>query len=365
MSLKVLQIVPRLPPTITGVGDYAYLLAEELKTAHNIQTQFLVCDPAWERSSDLDGFDIERLDSRSGGELHERLSASGKSSIVLLHYVGYGYEKRGCPIWIEKGLKQWKEKSLTRRLVVMFHELYASGPVWRSSFWTSYIQRGVASRLASIADSCITNMQRYAQWLMSKEEKHKGCISAMPVFSTVGEEQANLPLSKRSRRMIIFGGAVWVKEVLSRYLEETLVCCRTLGIEEIQTIGSPKGTTPTNLPISICERGFLTAREVIEIISTSRVGVMNYFPGYLAKSSVYAAYTAHGILPVLPRYNPSESDGCEAGTTYLLLDQIKSSLSEESLQRIADNARGWYRAHNLIQTANIYARLIGECAEVC
>ena len=44
---EIIQIVPYLPPSISGVADYAYLLARELRAKHDIRTCFLVCDPGW------------------------------------------------------------------------------------------------------------------------------------------------------------------------------------------------------------------------------------------------------------------------------------------------------------------------------
>lgn len=363
MSLSILQIVPRLPPQITGVGDYAYLLARELRSAHDIETRFLVYDQAPEGEQCLDGFPVARLGGPSEEELLARLTEAPQ--VVLLHYVGYGYAKRGCPFWLEKGLRRWRRADTKRRLVVMFHELFASGPFWRSSFWASHLQRGLAARLASIADHAITNMRRYAEWLTDREARHRQSLSALPVFSTVGEAPAPRALAERAPRMVIFGGAAWVREIYERHLAELLLCCRELRIEELVTIGSPVGTARACASMAVREYGFLRAEEVVRIISTSRAGFMDYFPGYLAKSSVYAAYAAHGLLTVLPHDNPSEADGCRAGATYLLPEQLETCSSEESLQQVADNARRWYHGHNLSNTAQAYARLFKECAVGC
>src|SRR5688500_3628942 len=69
VSMSILQIVPRLPPSISGVGDYAYLLSEELRAKHDIKTNFLVCDPTWERKGGLSEVAVAQLCSRDEGEL--------------------------------------------------------------------------------------------------------------------------------------------------------------------------------------------------------------------------------------------------------------------------------------------------------
>lgn len=392
--MEIIQIVPRLPPAMNGVGDYAYLLAKQLRAAHDIHTIFVVCDPTWkledrsqraegggrdrERTSDirhpasgicLDGFPVFQLKERSAKELLRMISAPGMPATVLLQYVGYGYEKRGCPVWLVRALSTWRSQdsalcppsSVLRRLVTMFHELYAFGPPWRSSFWTSPIQQWAATRLAHTSDSCVSNMRRYADWLGLRAPQHVGRIKTLPVFSNVGEVAEVGSLEARLPRMVIFGGTRWVDELLGRFREQTLKTCRALGVEQIITIGSPLHTSRTNLPIPVTEHGFIEAERVAELIRSSRVGMMNYFPGYLAKSGVFAAYAALGVLPVLPQFNPSQADGCLAGETHLLPNQVAPVLAKGELQRIADNAWEWYCEHDLKRTADAFATIFREC----
>jgi hypothetical protein len=289
----------------------------------------------------------------------------GMPPVVLLHYVGYGYEKRGCPLWLLRGLESWRRAGSDRRLAIMFHELYAFGPPWRSSFWTSPVHRWLAARLAKLADRCVTNMERYARWLGARAERHVNLIHTLPVFSTIGEMTNPLPLNSRSPNMVIFGNARWVKELLGRYRSETLACCQHLGIQNVFTIGCPAGTVTEKMPIPVTECGFLNADKVIEIISSSRVGVMNYFPGYLAKSSIFAAYSSLRALPLLPRFDSQNSDGCGSGKNFLFLDQVAAQMNGATLQQVADGAWGWYQTHNLARTADVYARLLEDFALAC
>jgi hypothetical protein len=364
VSLEILQIVPRLPPSINGVGDYAYLLAKQLRSTHTINTRFLVCDPDWECQSEIEGFKIEKLQVRQAAELMETLSGKMAAQVTLLHYVGYGYEKRGCPVWLKEGLELWRRSNAGCRLIIMFHELYAFGAPWRSSFWLSYSQQRLVIHLARLADSCITNLRRYAEWVGNRAKRHCHKIISMPVFSNVGELANCTPLDTRPPNMIIFGGARWVRELLDKHLTETQRCYKAFGIEKIVTVGSPIGTAPKNLPIPVEEHGFLDASQVAEVIKSSRIGMMNYFPGYLAKSGVYAAYAALGVVPVLPQFNPSTLDGCIEGETYLSAKRITNQPSDKFLQRIASNARDWYEQHNLARTADAYAKLLKENGKV-
>ena len=363
MPLEILQIAPSIPPAINGLGDYAYLLAKQLRTAHDIDSRFLVCNLSQSFEGELDRFKVYQLEAKQDSQLARKLSMEEMPPIVLLHYVGYGYEKRGCPFWLLRGLESWKRGCKKRRLVIMFHELYAFGPPWRSSFWASPAQRWLAASLARLADHCVTNLGRYAKWLESQARKHLNMIETIPVFSNIGERSNIHPFNSRSPQMVIFGSARWVIELLGKYQNETLKCCHELGIQEIITIGCPAGTAPAKLPVPVTEFGFLSASKVAEIISSSKVGVMNYFPGYLAKSGVFAAYSALGALPVLPRFTYPNCDGCDEGKNYLFLDRISMKISDDTLQQVANSAWEWYQTHNLSRTADAYAGLLKNCGQ--
>jgi hypothetical protein len=150
---EVIQIVPRLPPFVSGVGDHALLLAEQLARKYGWMTRFLVPTQDSSPTVGVNGFLVERLDQISARSLETALDRITSPQIpVFLHYVGYGYQKRGCPYWLVQGLRHWQCGRKGSRLVVMFHELFAFGPIWRSSFWLSYFQRYLTGQMARIAD---------------------------------------------------------------------------------------------------------------------------------------------------------------------------------------------------------------------
>ena len=88
-------------------GDYAHCLAKQMRQDFGIQTHFIVGDRNWRNISDLDGFPVSRLDQRAAIDLYLLLKQQSASTI-LLHYVGYGYAKRGCPSWLINTIDQWK-----------------------------------------------------------------------------------------------------------------------------------------------------------------------------------------------------------------------------------------------------------------
>src|ERR1700730_7139040 len=95
----VLQIVPKTPGSHDGVGDYALNLAKTLLADYGLTTVFVA---GRETNSIKDGCDH-----------------------VILHYVNYGYEKRGVPFHLLSILRKLR-KDCGGRFITHFHEVYTS-----------------------------------------------------------------------------------------------------------------------------------------------------------------------------------------------------------------------------------------------
>jgi hypothetical protein len=342
----VVQIVPQLPPPHEGVGSFALTLAEALTARHGIASRF------------LEGSAL-KVSGATSGALLDALAAV-EAATVLLHYANYGYEARGCPAWLISGLAQWKARS-RGRLVTIFHEVHAMGPPWRSSFWLSPVQRRLAASLARSSDGMVTSMQYYRrilhQWVPGRE------IHVLPVFSTVGEAPAAAPLAERARRLVLFGGPGNRAQAYRKLRAEIVRTCRALDIEEICDAGPESAgerTPPADFPVRVRRLGPLPGAEVSTLLAGSLAGFIGYPVPFLPKSTIFAAYCAHGVLPVCawpwPRRNVNRPEpeppfwrpGRDAG----------GSLSQ--CQETADRARGWYAGHDLEHHAALYRGLLSS-----
>ncbi|OPF20323.1 hypothetical protein B1L04_02690 [Microcystis aeruginosa KW] len=175
----------------------------------------------------------------------------------------------------------------------------------------------------------------------------------------MGEPQCILPLKERPPYLIVFGSKHNRPLVYTKFSKNLLKACRALGIERIYDVGYPCDLSTTEgqfKGIEIIPMGFQPHQVVSELMLTSRGGFLDYsrFPRDLGKSTVFAAYAAHGLVPVLTDYNPSEADGVENNKHYLVADENLSSLDLTQLQQVADNAHRWYQDHNLIKVAKFY-----------
>src|SRR5262249_40451170 len=160
------HLTPELQPMIGGGADYAAILGEAL-TQRGLEQAYLVAGKgAWKHRKSI----LQRvsqgvfLDVMSSGSLLRGLSKL-EPETVFLHYSSYGYAPRGLPFWLVEGLGRWKELRTHHRLIVMFHETWANGFPWQSSFWLSPLQRSCVARIALLADAMVTNTSYYCSRL--------------------------------------------------------------------------------------------------------------------------------------------------------------------------------------------------------
>lgn len=355
---SVISIVPRLPPAIDGVGDYALNLARQIRKDFNIQTHFIVGNPEWHGLTEIDGFPVMQVTGSCANELINLLS-SDLTSPVLLHYVGYGYANRGCPVWLVDGIQRWENLQPDRILVTMFHELYASGtPPWTSSFWLSPLQKKIATRLARLSDRCITSKQSYSDILVKLSNgKHKH-IQALPVFSNVGEPKQNRPLSDRQKQLVIFGSVANRIRVYRESQEALNSACQSLDIQSILDLGTPTGIEPQTIGnVPILELGMQPAEKISEIMADAIAGFLNYNPNFLSKSGIFAAYCAHGLLPINVRGSDIPIDKIKLGEHYWISSKVELK-DIERMQVIANNAHAWYSSHNLSSQSKIFFHIL-------
>jgi hypothetical protein len=344
-----LQLVPKFPPSVSGVGDYAYLLASELRKSCSWESSFLVFDHASSSSKNVDaGFpftDVERSTSAMASHLDLW------DGPIVLHYVGYGYHQRGCPVWLQYALRRWRAVGGNRVLITMFHELFASGPPWRSSFWTSPLQRRIAFGLASISDAAVSNSAKGVRYLSRMKKAIR-----IPVFSNVGELDCLPRWESRNKHMCIFGSGWYSssEETHKRSLEQI---CKILEIDKVIWIGRPRSDVAiTGIPID--RVGMLNASEVSEVMSNSKYAYLDYSRGYIGKSGVFAAFATHGMVVLSTKDQLTPDDGLFNREHGLTVAELELGVSDTELEQISANIWTWYNAHSIVKTSRAYGDLL-------
>jgi hypothetical protein len=307
---RIVQIVPELPRSEGGVGGYAHALARRLADGFGVETRFIEAD------------DATPLDLAAG-------------ETVLLHYANYAYQRRGCPARLVTGLEAWRRSG--GRLVTVFHEVYAEGPPWRSSFWLGPRQRRLAARIARASDRLVTTLDLYAGLVRRLVPGLD--LEVAPVFSTVGEPAEVPAFRDRPKTMIVFGGAGVRRRTGEEHRADLLAACRSLEIREVLDVGPATGLSPSldGLPVRVL--GPLPEEEVSRRMLGAAAGFLAYPPAFLPKSTIYAAYCAHGLVPVCAADGVADDPGATAAA-----------------------ARAWYLGHSLERQGELFDRLLREGA---
>ena len=288
------------------------------------------------------GADIVNLVPLSIGTItigHIKIQAG--DSVVLM-MTGYEYSKRGTALWLLRAMEGQRHK--IKKFGVFFHELYAFGPPWKSAFWLSPVQRHVVRRMAEMSDFWMTNREESAQWLC-QHTKHKP-HAVLPVFSTVGEPLL-LP-TVRKNRLVVFGSA-GLRTKIYRTAGSELFQWAKLQSLEIHDVGSPVTDTEVidaQTANNVIQHGRLEADNISNLMRIALFGIITYPISYIAKSSVFAAYCAHGLCSVILSEKYAPSDDLLAGQHYL--PGVPTGLVDiDKTQRIGEDAWRWYQSHGI------------------
>lgn len=296
-------------------------------------------------------------------EFAETTDVSGWSGdMLLLHYSNYGYQKRGVPTWVPERIRTLREQF--KVVGVVFHELYAFGPPWRSAFWLSLMQQRIARDMLHEADFWHTNREAAAQWLRKSSRAAVAPHRVLPVFSNIGEPPP--AEGEREPSLVVFGAAssrartyAWKDGEIHRF-------ARRHGLR-IHDIGRPLPDGPMAQRLAeegVVVRGMLSEAEVSQAMLTARFGVVEYPPVDTCKSGIFAAYAAHGLCPILLWRDYTRHDGLEAGVNYAGGFDAFAKMGEGDLSahaaRIGRAARQWYEPHRVDAHVDALKKLHAE-----
>jgi hypothetical protein len=304
MGASFLSLVP---PGTGGVRDYASVIGQSLQA------------PPFEMTRSTD------VSSLSG-------------DCLLLHFSGYGYQQRGVPLWLVEQVSRLRGRF--QAFGVVFHELYASSPPWGSAFWLGAWQKRIARQLLDLSDFWLTNREESGRWLLARREAAPHRV--LPVFSNVGEP-ASID-ADRAPHLVVFGGPGVRANVYQWGGGEVFDCARSRGLV-IHDIGPPlqdAGLAQRLVIEKAVVHGKLSAQAVSQALSGARYGALSYPLDYASKSGVLAAYSAHGLCPILLWNDYRPHDGLVANLNYL---PGFSALENFDAGVVGRQARQWYEPH--------------------
>jgi hypothetical protein len=364
----LIQIVAGLPPAIDGVGDYALAIARGLRERQAVETLFVVANPAWRGPEMVEGFPVGLVERKHPAALLLAMRkilagpAAGPATPVLFHCSLYGYARRALAFWLHSGFVQWKREFPESPWITMFHELYAGGPIWTGPFWLGGFQKRIIRQFARESAASLTSNACYRQYLAQLAGIDESRIVKLPVLSTVGELGELPPLRTRKRQLVVFGKPASRDAVFSRCLPALESACRFLGVERVLEVGPEARARDHGLPAAVESTGTLTAREVSSILGDSLFGFIGLDASILSKSSVFAAYSAHGMTPLVAGRAGGEADGLFANQQYLPVP-LESGISGGQMETVSQGALAWYREHGIAAQVSQYAGILRALSE--
>lgn len=280
------------------------------------------------------------------------LADYGRGDIVL-NFSGYGYHPRGIPTWLVERLTQLRARGA--RVGIFFHELFASQPPWKSAFWLGPTQRRIAAELGNLADYWLTNCQMAAQWLQAhcKAVPHR----VLPVYSNVGEPPVRQ--SPRGSTIVVFGGPSIRSQAYAR-LDASFWRWATEEGLAVHDIGPPIGSSEYE---RLCDsqrihaHGSLPADLVSQRLAEARFGLLCYPPHVVAKSGVFAAYSAHGVCTILLADRYQTHDGLVPGHHYAPGPSAATG-GQAKFEDIGSAAFDWYQPHRVDAHAQAFRDLM-------
>jgi hypothetical protein len=304
MKANLLQILPRAPGTFDGVGEYARILACGLRDRHGINSVFAARDTG--SRPEVDAFRIFPLQ-----RLAEARRCAGSCKAVILHYVNYGFENRGVPIALLSALKSLR-RECGGALLVVFHELFASGPPWRSEFWLRPVQKKIARQIALLADARLVSCESMRAQL--ERLTRNGSAIVQPVTSSWGEPRRDeSQLRERDPHCwIISGGTALLERSLKSFLKIVSRIPSEVAPRKLFVVGganNPHVRALLNAPASFTAEYFpaIEPEAAAPMFSAAAFGWMDYFSSrgvpadVLLKSSTFLGLCAHGVTTVLPQ----------------------------------------------------------------
>jgi hypothetical protein len=347
----LLQIVPRFPGGIDGVGDYALTVAKKLNDQFGYETVFasksLEREPG-STSLSVAGFDVLFLD----GLLD---NADLKYDHVLLHYVNYGFQKRGIPFRLLSILQELRRQH-HGKLVTIFHELYASGPPWSSAFWLQPLQIHLTKSAGRLSDACIVSSENFRSEL--KRMVPDAHVELHPVPSGLGEPSlsADQTTDRDPHQWAIWGGTALVERSLRSLGQLLPRIPDSIAPRKLFVLGGIDNPVTRSFLVDLAVesdyRPRIAAADASEILNTCSFAWFNYFhrpdveTSVILKSSAFAAACAHAVIPVFPHRGSAISlDGDRLPGPFFVEPDCAEIPDAQARPKIAADIYAWYQRH--------------------
>jgi hypothetical protein len=346
----ILQIVPKTPGSFDGVGDYALILAQRLRELFQHRTIFAARESAG--AAEVEGFEVRPFQLDGPGRL-----GGADFDDVILHYVNYGYQARGVPFGLIPILHELRH-CCRGGLLTIFHELYASGPPWKSSFWLQPSQKRITRAVAQLSNTCLVSSESMFRQLETLAPSLTAIVS--PVLSNFGEPALALDQIRHRdpHRWAICGGTALIERSLKSFFNISNRIGQQNSPRQLFVVGGNDNPAVREILARLQPRmkaeyhPRIRAADASGILSESSFVWLDYFhrpdvpADIVLKSTAFAAACAHGAVPVFAhRAAPISIDSDPLPGPFFVESALAKLPDASSRAEVGARFYQWYRRH--------------------
>lgn len=232
---------------------------------------------------------------------------------ILLEFTPLAYSRLGLSWPLLLQVLRWRLNGC--RVITYFHELpFSNGRQWKRKL-AAMLQRCYCVLLAAASSSSVQNQETGSRWLKVLCGAHR--LSFLPTCSNMGESQDAPNPENRPLQVVVFGSPG--KRRHAHALVASQGGYRRLFGANVSVIDIGElMRLPDKIAAEVSALGPLPVEEIQNHLLSSRFGFFYSEPDQFSKSGVFAAYCAHGVVPIITHDTPDQP------IHYLTLEDITS-----------------------------------------
>lgn len=384
-DIHLIQITEKLPPSLHGIGDYAYNLACKFKEKHGIGTSFVLLDTIEDPkiSHDFPIYSLPQLKATLDNAFSNLLEINPERNVVILHfdrgtydiYINKKfYERYNLPFSLFKSLKYLRKKYKKIALGIVFHEFLSPKIERRRDYILRPFQNIFMRSIVKTADFSFCSNPVVAKQIIDLYPQTK--IFMLPVFSNIGEPGQNVLDLKKDGLWVIFGSTDNIIKTLKKFIYHLPLIKTAQAINTVNILGGYKSEVVIDLISEIKQQvpsvnyyPMIQNQEAKNIFKISKFCYMYYFnhdlvenPTLIFKSGVFAASCSYGVIPVFGNEGMEDAIGVfeHPGFVFLKNSQFKFP-DNNKLNELSKDLFYWYQKRSTVETAvNIFLNAIKQ-----
>ncbi len=387
-NINLIQITEQIPPNLNGIGHYAYKLAEQLQSNHNLSTSFLLIDKPGkspiEYESKFNTYSLSQLGTSLETGLSDLIKLNySNHNVVLIHFDRgiydrlideQNYKRYYLAFHLTKSLKKFKKLYSSAQLIIVFHEFLYPHIPRRRDYLLRPLQNYFMRSLIKLADILVCSNLVVKKQIKQLYPLAK--IQTIPVFSNIKEPKWEQVQDKQKGDWVLFGSTDNLTKNTRNFIQHLPIIKKYLPINKVNIIGGYPSQNIVKLIAQLKELAInvdyypdISAQEVSNFFADAQFCYQYYFntpqadnPNLIFKSGVFANASAHGVISVMGNAGMETALNCFGypGFIYMKNNDLEINPQDE-LKLWSKKIHTWYQQScSLHQATNTFWQMINQ-----